>query len=99
METLEDLYLAGRNPEYDANAKKLLASRKILAWILKYCVPEFEDSTIEDIRDIYIQGTPEVASVPVMPDKTNACPLPRILGENTEDKTLTEGTVTFDIRF
>mgnify|MGYP000209897602 FL=1 len=49
METLEDLYLAGRNPEYDANAKKLLASRKILAWILKYCVPEFEDSTIEDI--------------------------------------------------
>lgn len=67
METLEDLYLAGRNPEYDANAKKLLASRKILAWILKYCVPEFEDSTIEDIRDIYIQGTPEVASVPVMP--------------------------------
>ena len=59
METLEDLYLAGRNPEYDANAKKLLASRKILAWILKYCVPEFEDSTIEDIRDIYIQGTPE----------------------------------------
>ena len=41
METLEDLYLAGRNPEYDANAKKLLASRKILAWILKYCVPEF----------------------------------------------------------
>ena len=99
METLEDLYLAGRNPEYDANAKKLLASRKILAWILKYCVPEFEDSTIEDIRDIYIQGTPEVASVPVMPDKTNARPLPRILGENTEDKTLTEGTVTFDIRF
>ena len=99
METLEDLYLAGRNPEYDANAKKLLASRKILAWILKYCVPEFEDSTIEDIRDIYIQGTPEVASVPVMPDKTNARPFPRILGENTEDKTLTEGTVTFDIRF
>lgn len=99
METLEDLYLAGRNPEYDANAKKLLASRKILAWILKYCVPEFEDSTIEDIRDIYIQGTPEVASVPVMPDKTNARPLPRILGDNTEDKTLTEGTVTFDIRF
>lgn len=66
---------------------------------MKYCVPEFEDSTIEDIRDIYIQGTPEVASVPVMPDKTNARPLPRILGENTEDKTLTEGTVTFDIRF
>ena len=46
METLEDLYLAGRNPEYDANAKKLLASRKILAWILKSCARELQDSSI-----------------------------------------------------
>ena len=93
---LEDIYLAGRNAEYDANAKKLLSSKKILAWILKYTVPEFENSEIADIRDKYIQGTPEVATVPVMPDETNA---PRVLGDNAEDKTATEGTVTFDIRF
>ena len=93
---LEDIYLAGRNAEYDANAKRLLSSKKILAWILKYTVPEFENSEIADIRDKYIQGTPEVATVPVMPDETNA---PRVLGDNAEDKTVTEGTVTFDIRF
>ena len=39
---IDDIYLAGKNAAYDAAAKKLLASRKILAWILKYCVEEFK---------------------------------------------------------
>ncbi len=95
--SLDDFYLAGKNPEYDRAAKKLLASRKILAWILKYCVEEFQDSEIADIRDRYIQGTPEVALTPVLPDETNAAS--RIRGENTEDALVTEGKVTFDIRF
>ncbi len=94
---VDDFYLAGKNPEYDRVAKKLLASRKILAWILKYCVEEFKDSEIPDIRDRYIQGTPEVALTPVLPDETNAAS--RIRGENTEDALVTEGKVTFDIRF
>ncbi len=93
---LEDIYLSGGNAEYDASAKKLLSSKKILAWILKYCVPEFENCEIADIRDKYIEGTPEVGVTPVLPDETNAA---RIVGDNVEDKTLTEGTVTFDIRF
>ena len=93
----DDIALAGRNPAYDAAAKKLLSSKKILAWILKYCVEEFKDCEIADIRDRYIVGKPEVASVPIEPDKTNVGPL--IQGERTEDKSLTEGTVTFDIRF
>ncbi len=93
---LEDIYLSGGNAEYDASAKKLLSSKKILAWILKYCVPEFESCEIADIRDKYIEGTPEVGVTPVLPDETNAA---RIVGDNVEDKTLTEGTVTFDIRF
>ncbi len=93
---LEDVYLAGGNPEYDASAKKLLSSKKILAWILKYCVPEFENCEIADIRDKYIEGTPEVGHAPVLPDETNAA---RIVGDNVEDKSITEGTVTFDIRF
>lgn len=93
---LEDIYMAGRNAEYDASAKKLLSSKKILAWILKYCVPEFKNCEIADIRDKYIEGTPEVGIVPVLPDETNAA---CIVGDNVEDKTLTEGTVTYDIRF
>ena len=68
-----------------------------LAWILKYCVEEFKESEIADIRDRYIIGTPEVALTPVLPDQTNA--VSHIRGESTEDATLTEGRVTFDIRF
>ena len=92
-------YLAGKNPEYDRIAKKLLANRKILAWILKYCVEEFRDSEISDIRDKYIQGTPEIASTPVLPDETNAGKTDYIQGDANEDVTATEDQVTFDIRF
>ena len=97
MECIEDMSLAGQQAAYDAAAKRLLSSKKILAWILKYCVEEFRDSEIADIRDRYIFGKPEVASVPIEPDKTNA--VSYIQGERTEDKSLTEGMVTFDIRF
>ena len=101
-DTIDDVYLAGKNPEYDAAAKKLLSSKKILAWILKYCVEEFKDCSIADIRDRYIIGIPETASVPVFPDETNAAAMvnaDRISGERTEDTSVTEGKVTFDIRF
>ncbi len=97
IERIEDMSLAGQQAAYDAAAKRLLSSKKILAWILKYCVEEFRDSEIADIRDRYILGKPEVASVPIEPDKTNA--VTYITGERTEDKSLTEGMVTFDIRF
>ena len=98
MKDMQDLYLAGRNPEYDAAAKKVISTKIILAWILKYCVKEFKNSDIQDIKEKYILGMPEIASTPVMPDMTNA-DSHRIRGENGEDKTLTEGTTTFDIRF
>ncbi len=101
-DTIDDIYLAGKNPEYDAAAKKLLSSKKILAWILKYCVEEFKDCSIADIRDRYIIGIPETASVPVLPDETNAAAMvgtDHISGERTEDTSVTEGKVTFDIRF
>ena len=100
-DTIDDVYLAGKNPEYDAAAKKLLSSKKILAWILKYCVEEFKDCSIADIRDRYIIGIPETASVPALPDETNAAGkigADRISGERTEDTSVTEGKVTFDIR-
>lgn len=101
-DTIDDVYLAGKNTEYDAAAKKLLSSKKILAWILKYCVEEFKDCSIADIRDRYIIGIPETASVPVLPDETNGAAMvnaDRISGERTEDTSVTEGKVTFDIRF
>lgn len=103
-EPVDDLYYGGRSAEYDANVKKLLSRKIFLAWIMKYCVEEFRDMDISDIRDHAIEGEPEVGKTPVMPDFTNGPHLygkepERIHGDNTEDRLLTEGTVTFDIRF
>lgn len=57
-------------PAYDAACKKLLASKPILAWILKSCVKEFEHCSIADIIDKYIEGEPAIASVGIHPDDT-----------------------------
>lgn len=96
VETTPDTYLDGRSPAYDAVAKKLIATRSILSWILKYCVKEFKDTDLQEIKTHCIIGTPEVAEVPVHPDMTNSL---RIRGENAEEKTVSEGVTTFDIRF
>lgn len=92
----KDIEAAGQKAEYDAAAKCLLADKQILAWILKSCVEEFRDIEVKEIADKYIEGNPQVAEVPVMPDETN---VPRVQGTGVEDVTITEGTITFDIRF
>lgn len=83
--------------KYDAACKRLLSQKSILAWILKSCVEEYRDCSITDIAEKYIEGTPQISVVPVNPDETNAAPV--IRGIRTEDATLTEGTVVYDIRF
>ena len=86
---------------YDKAAKKLLANKQILAQIMKGCVNEYSDCTVDDIVEKYIEGTPEVGSVGVHVDDTNR---PKkstdvIKGSNNEDSTLTEGTLFYDVRF
>ena len=80
--------------QYDAEVKKILADKTILAWIMKYSVEEFEDYTIEEIRDC-IEGTPEIATVKVRPGHTPEA----IGGMPNEDKIPGEGNITYDIRF
>ena len=86
---------------YDRTAKKLLANKQILAQIMKGCVNEYSDCTVDDIVEKYIEGTPEVGSVGVHVDDTNR---PKkstdvIKGSNNEDSTLTEETLFYDVRF
>lgn len=81
--------------KYDAACKRLLSQKIILAWILKSCVAEYRDCSVNDIAEKYIEGTPQVSTVPVNPDETN----PVIQGVRTEDSLLTEGTILYDIRF
>ncbi len=96
-ETVDDTFLKNNIAAYDAVAKSLLSRKIFLARILKRCVREFADCTIDDIMEKYIENNVEVGTVPIAPDKTNA--VKKIDGDNVEYKTLTEGETTFDIRF
>jgi hypothetical protein len=82
--------------KYDEAFKKFLSEKIILAWIMKSCVVECRDLDVSYIAEQCIEGTPEVGKVPVLPDETN---MPLIEGANTEDTSMTEGTVRYDIRF
>lgn len=89
------LEVAGHKARYDAEVKKILSDRTILAWILKYTVSEFENFTIEEIR-ASIEGEPEVSAVPVYPGRK---PSEAVTGSAVEDAVPNEGKITYDIRF
>jgi predicted transposase/invertase (TIGR01784 family) len=63
---------------------------------MKICVEECRDLDIRYIAEHCIEGNPDVSSVAVLPDETNAT---LIQGSNTEDTSITEGTVKYDVRF
>ena len=86
---------AGDKARYDKACKNLLSSIQILARILKYCVPEFKDCDIKDIEEKYIEGEPIVSKREVHQDEQGEF----IQGMDTEDSSMTEGTVYFDILF
>jgi len=80
--------------KYDAEAKKILADKNILAWIMKYSVKEFSEYPVEVIHGC-IEGEPEIGIHRVLPGH-----VPEVItGMNTEDAVPGEGTITFDIRF
>ena len=89
--------------KYDKAAKKLLANKQILAQIMKSCVNEYSDCTVDEIAEKYIEGEPEIDAVGVHVDDTNrpvkSSKIDVINGRNNEDVTLTEGTMYYDVRF
>lgn len=89
---------AGQKAAYDNACKKLLANKVILAWIMKSCLPEYQDCDINKTAKQYIEGEPQISNTAVHQNE-QAEPAPMIKGLNTEDSTIYEGTVTFDIRF
>ena len=62
--------------DYDQAAKGVLSQKMVLAYILKRTVPEFESASLDDIANIYIEGTPEVSTVPVSKDKRTRSDMP-----------------------
>jgi hypothetical protein len=91
-----NLDIAGSKANLDRACKQLLSEKMILAWIMKTCLAEYKDCTVQEIAERYIEGTPQVAETAVAPNQTNA---PKIHGLNTEDTSLNEQTITYDIRF
>lgn len=79
----------------DAACCRLLANKIVLAHILQGCLPEYEHCSIPELLPC-LEGTPAVCSVAVDQDALNPG---RVRGENTADKSITEGNVNFDILF
>jgi hypothetical protein len=75
----------------DNMCKKILSHRIILAHILKYCIDEYKSYTPKEIAENFIEGEPDISGVPVNRDE--------IVGMNTEDSSLDEETVRYDILF
>lgn len=82
--------------QFDACCKRLLAEKVVVAWIMKWCIPEYREFSVEEIAEKYIVGTPSVGIMPLYPGEKKGY---RIHNENTEDASLNEGRVTYDVRF
>ena len=91
----ETIDTADDRAKYDACAKKLVSEKVILAWILKHCAQEFEPYSIDYIMDHCIEGNAKISLESVHQDIGAS----RIQGMNTEDMSIQEGTVYYDIRF
>ena len=83
----------GNMVRYDESCKKILSNKIILAWIMKHCLKEYKEFEINDIIVNYIDGDPEISKEAVHRDEEF------IEGLDTEDASISEGTVTFDIKF
>lgn len=94
-ELARTLFFAGTKVQYDAQCKKVLSHKVILAWILKYTMEEFREYSIEKIV-VCIEAEPEISSVRVNP---GCCAAERISGSKEESKEPGEGEIYYDIRF
>lgn len=90
----ETLEINDCKDRYDAEAKRVLSDKTILAWIMQYTMEEFRTFSIAAIRNC-IEGTPEVSTVPVRPGVTPEA----ITGMPKEGASANEGEVFYDIRF
>jgi len=93
---VQSIHAANDKVRYDAACKRLLSEKIILAWIMKNCMNEYKNCSIQEIAEQYIEGTPQISEIPVAPEETNTT---RISGTGVEDPSITEGTITYDIRF
>ena len=105
--TVDGMLMDDDNASYDKAAKRFLARKMLLAWILKYLVAEFRDCSIKDIAEKYIEGDPTLTAgtIPVAAGLTNAARKAakkkpgNIKGSRNEDGSTAEGAAISGIMF
>ena len=75
---------------------RLVANKVILARLLQAVVQEYQDCSVVELEQKYLEGEPSILSSAVEQDAPDPG---RIKGETTVDKSQTEGTITYDILF
>lgn len=65
---------------------------------MKSCLPEYRDCTVQEIAEKYIEGNPQISEIAVHQDEQLET-APMIKGRNTEDNSICEETITYDVRF
>ena len=93
---------ADQEAQYDDCVKKLLSAKIVLAWIMKECVDEFKQFSIAQIARDCIEGEPQVSKIAVDQDELDYIEElsdKNIEGMNTEDNSIKEGKVFYDIKF
>lgn len=100
-EISQALEVAGDKARYDAAAKRVISQKSILAYILRSALDEFSGFSAKEIAEQFIEGEPEVSQVAVHPDEPDGMlsGSDRVGGQPTEDVSIREGTVRYDIRF
>ena len=100
----KDIERAGSMIQYDAQCKKVLSNKYILAWIMQAVIEEYSGLSRDFIRRC-IENEPEIGTVCVEPKKDVDDEILRkntkekIEGLHTEDKDALEGEIMYDIRF
>ena len=100
-ETKNAILITDKDAQYDERAKRLLGQKSILAHILVKTVDEFMGMNPKDVIS-YIEGEPFINTVPVEPGLTNTVvekDSQRVVGFNSENQEIHEGTIRFDIIF
>ena len=97
-ELARELSLAEGKIQYDNSVKRVLANKRILAWILKYVTEEFAGMSVDEIKTC-IGSYIEISEIGVLPGRTNRREMEKIRGEAQEDAVPGEGELYFDIRF
>lgn len=91
------LNAAGNRKRYDAICKKILSSKEILSYLFHELIPEYANSSKEDIKNRYIESGLSAQLIPAGPNLISTKEY--IEGSKSENSLLNEATVKFDVVF